>query len=434
MTSTAFWKYPPLTSWLEKRNQFWFSLYTACAAFFLYTCIYALRKTFAVATFEGLTYGALSYKSWLIIAQVTGYALSKFIGISAMAELKPQDRAPGIFALALIAGLSWLGFALLPTPYNMAFLFSNGLSLGLIWGMIFAYLEGRKTTEALGAGLSVSFIFSSGLVKSVGALIMRDWGVSDWWMPFVTSLLFAIPLVACLWLLDHVPPPTAEDELMRTKRKPMTKWERNKFVKTFFPGIVLFVLAYMILTALRDFRDNFAADIWKLVGYENSPGIFTVTEIPVSIAVLLIMGSIMLIKSNSRALVINHVIILIGMIILGASTLLFELHLLTAPIWMMLIGLGLYMGYVPFNSIFFDRLLATFHCSGTVGFIMYLADAFGYMGSIGVLLFKEFGFTKISWLVFFIQGSYGTAILCSILILSSMIYFINKEKISSHPN
>jgi hypothetical protein len=26
-----------------------------------------------------------------------------------------------------------------------------------------------------------------------------------------------------------------------------------------------------------------------------------------------------------------------------------------APLWMVLIGTGLYMGYVPFNSIFFDQ-------------------------------------------------------------------------------
>ena len=66
----------------------------------------------------------------------------------------------------------------------------NGLPLGMIWGLVFSYLEGRRQTELLGAGLSVSFIFSSGVVKSVGKVLMQDFGVTQMWMPFLTGLIF----------------------------------------------------------------------------------------------------------------------------------------------------------------------------------------------------------------------------------------------------
>ena len=125
--------------------------------------------------------------------QVVGYALSKFVGIKVISELKATSRAIGIVLMVLIAGISWLFFAIVPPPYNIVFLFTNGFPLGLVWGMIFGYMEGRRYTEVLGAGLSVSFIFSAGLAKSAGGFIMRDWGVSEMWMPFVPVVCFSPP-------------------------------------------------------------------------------------------------------------------------------------------------------------------------------------------------------------------------------------------------
>ncbi|MEJ7644412.1 MAG: DUF5690 family protein [Chryseolinea sp.] len=424
----ALYNEAPITRWLKQTNGFLFSLYATLMAFSLYTCVYAFRKTFSVATFEGLAYLGISYKVWLVTFQVIGYAASKFVGIKIISELKASSRSAGILLMVSIAGLSWLFFGLVPAPYNIIFLFTNGFPLGLVWGMVFGYLEGRRFTEVLGAGLSVSFIFSAGFAKSVGGFIMRDWGVPEMWMPFVTSCIFILPLLIFLYLLDKLPPPSPLDEALRTKRKPMDGIERKAFIKTFWPGIILFTVAYMLLTIFRDFRDNFSAEVWKSLGYGDSPQIFTTTEIPVSIMVLIVMGSLMLIKNNKTALMINHLIIMIGMIITGVSTFLFEQHLISPPLWMICIGLGLYLGYVPFNSIFFDRLLAAFNYVGTVGFIMYVADSFGYLGSVGVLFFKEFGYAEVSWLQFFISAGYMLSVAGSVLIASSMWYFHWRHK------
>lgn len=418
----------PITQWLRQTNGFWFTIYASIAAFCLYTCVYAFRKTFAAASFEGIFYAGISYKVWLVIFQVAGYGMSKFIGIKVISELKAHSRSVGILILVSIAGASWLLFAITPAPYNIIFLFTNGLPLGMIWGMVFGYLEGRRMTEVLGASLSVSFIFSSGLCRSTGAYLIRDWGVSEMWMPFVTCCIYSIPLLIFLYLLDKIPPPSVLDEQLRTRRQPMDLAERKKFIATFLPGIILFVLCYMLLTIFRDFRDNFSAEVWKTLGYGNSPEIFTATEVPVSIAVLVIMGSIMIIRNNQLALMINHVIIMLGMILIGISTFLFEQNLITPPVWMILIGLGLYMGYVPFNSIFFDRLIAAFQYVGTVGFIMYVADSFGYLGSVSILFFKEFGYASVSWLSVFISSGYIISVAGTLLIAGSMIYFHFKHK------
>lgn len=412
---------------LENAGTLWFTVYASLATFCLYTCVYALRKTFTAATFEGLSYLGISYKVWLITFQVVGYGLAKFAGIRVIAEMRSNSRATGILAMSAIAAFSWLLFAFVPPPYNLIFLFTNGFPLGMVWGMVIGYIEGRRMTEALGASLAVSFIFSGGLCRSVGGFLMRDWGVSEFWMPFTASCLFAVPLLLFLWLTAQMPPPSPLDERLRTKRQPMDAAARKKFLKTFLPGIILFVLAYMLLTAFRDFRENFASDVWKALGYGDSPAIFTRTETPVSLAVLLIMGGLMFIKSNKTALLVNHVIIIAGMILIGVSTMLFERQVIGATLWMIFIGTGLYMGYVPFNSIFFDRLIATFQYVGTIGFIMYVADAFGYVGSVGVLFFKEFFGGDMSYMDLFISGGYATSIAGTALILSSLGYFHYKK-------
>ena len=88
--------------------------------------------------------------------------------------------------------------------------------------------------------------------------------------------------------------------------------------------------------------------------------------------------------------------------------------------------MGLYFGYIQFNSIFFDRLLAAFKYSGTVAFLINLADSFGYLGSVSVLLYKYFGQSKLSWLNFFMASGYALSVAGSLLILMSLFYFRNK--------
>src|SRR6185437_14299848 len=143
------------------------SVLAAVAAFGTYTCMYSFRKGFAAGTFSGEQYFHVDYKVWLVIAQVIGYTLSKFYGIKFIAELKPGQRAKSIFVLIGIGWVALLLFAIIPAPYNIICLFINGFPLGMIWGLVFSYLEGRKTTEFMAAVLSISLIFASGFVKTI---------------------------------------------------------------------------------------------------------------------------------------------------------------------------------------------------------------------------------------------------------------------------
>lgn len=417
----------PITTWLKRTNPFSFALYASVVSFCLYTCIFALRKTFGVATYEGLTYWGIDFKILMVTFQVIGYLISKFIGIKVVSELKSTYRTRGILIMVTTASVSWFFFAITPAPANLIFLFFNGLPLGMVWSLVFGYLEGRRSTEVLGASLSVSFIFSAGFAKTIGGLVMRDWGVSEFWMPFASAALFFGPLLVFLWLIDKLPPPSAEDEALRTKRQPMSGQERMNFVRTFGPGLVLLILSYAMLTVFREFRDNFSKEIWVSLGYGDKPEIFTQTETPVSIVVLVAIAALMVIKNNRQALIINHLMVIFGMVLTGISTLLFQQHLLSAPVWMTLVGMGLYFGYIQFNSIFFDRLLAAFTYAGTVAFLINLADSCGYVGSVGVLFYKNFGHANLSWLDFFISVGYVLSAAGTLLMAASLYYFTRKH-------
>src|ERR1044071_9131815 len=115
------------------------------------------------------------------------------------------------------------------------------------------------------------------------------------------------------------------------------------------------------------------------------------------------------------------------MILVGVSTFLFQSQLISPLAWMTMVGMGLYFGYIQFNRIFFDRLIAAFKYVSTVGFLIYVADSFGYVGSVLVMLYKEFGQKDVSWLNFFIGGGYVMSVTGSILILISLVYFVRKH-------
>jgi SsrA-binding protein len=85
----------------------------------------------------------------------------------------------------------------------------------------------------MGAILSTSFIFASGLAKTVGKWLQLQMNITDWWMPFAAGAIFSVPLLIGVYLLSKTPAPSADDVAHRTIRKPMTREERSQFIKIF---------------------------------------------------------------------------------------------------------------------------------------------------------------------------------------------------------
>ena len=406
------------------------ALYAAFVSFGTYVFIFGFRKSFTVCTFDGLTFGPIAFKTALVISQMLGYLLAKFYGIKFISGLKKVNRYKIIFLLTGISWLAWLLFAIVPAPYNVAFLFLNGFPLGMLWGVVFSYVEGRKTTDFIGAALAVSFIFSSGWVKSVGAWLMEQYHITEFWVPFFTGLVFALPLAIFVYGLEKVPPPSLEDEALRTKRIPMTALDRKQLLKQYLPGIIAFVAIYLFATIFRDIKDNFSAEMWKELGYGGKPAVFTQTETPVTIFILVVIASVVVIKNSFKALMVAHVLIIVGFIIAGGSTYFFTTGSLDPFWWMIWVSLGLYLVYIPFNSIFFDRLIAAFSMKGNAGFFIYLADSVGYVGSVSVMLVKEGMSLDIKWTAFFSQNVMALSLIGVFITIYAMYYFSSRAKIT----
>lgn len=417
-----------ITEKLQNKGKLFFTVFVIVSAFGAYSCIYGLRKPFTVGIYEGIKFFGIDYKIVLVISQVSGYMLAKIYGIKFISEMPKNKRAFTLILIFFAAELSLVLFGITPVPYNLFFMFLNGIPLGLAWGLIFSYLEGRNLTEILGAGLCAAFIVSSGFVKTIGKIIIVDLGTGEFLMPMITGAIFILPYLLFVWMLNKIPEPTKEEEEYKIKRVQMFSKDRKKFLIRFMPGLILLTLSYMLISGYRDFRDNFAADIWKSMGFGNQSSIFTTTEIIVALTVLSILSLIMLIKNNYSALNTNFAALIIGFIAIGGGTYLYTQSLISSYLWMVVNGFGAFMCYVPFNAILFDRLIAAFRQEGNSGFLIYFADSFGYLASIIIMLYKNFGAGESSSLDFFIQAGYIVMIFGGILILFSIYYFYKKQK------
>jgi MFS family permease len=247
-------------------------------------------------------------------------------------------------------------------------------------------------------------------------------------MPFTVGAIFMLPLVIFVLLLDKIPPPDAEDEAARMHRQPMPAQERKKLIAEFLPGLVTLIIIYMLVTILREVRDSFMADMWRDSGVQYNASTFTQTETIISLLILVMIASMIVLQHNYRAFLLTQVIMLLGFIISLTATIIYMQHHLSLYVWMVLVGLGLFMVYIPFNSILFDRFIATFRFSGNVGFLIYLADSFGYLGSVGVLLTKSVFRIQANWLQFYTYLVLIAGCIGIIGTIVSICYFTRKHQ------
>ena len=409
------------------------NLYAGLAAFSTYFCMYAFRKPFAAALFrdaDGLDLSfwdtSIKLKTAFVVSQIVGYALSKFLGIKYCSEMTRERRAWALAILVVLAQVALVLFAVVPQDWKFLAIFLNGVPLGMVWGLVVWYLEGRRASELLLAGLSCSFIVSSAAVKDVGLWLMNDWGVAETTMPMTTGWLFMLPFLLSVYLLNQVPEPTPEDVAERTQREPMNAAHRISFAKHFLGGFVTLTICYFFLTAYRDYRDNYAVDVLTELGLAEV-GVLSTIDTIVAILVLVIFAALSLIRDNRSALVVMFILMILGVILMGASTFLLRQGTIGGFAWYLLIGVGVYMAYVPFNSMLFDRIIASTHVVGTAVFAIYVADAIGYVGSILVQIYRDFLARDSSRLDFFCGLTYFVSILGVVCLVSSCLYFVSRH-------
>jgi hypothetical protein len=351
--------------------------------------MYGFRKSFTAATFIGEPrLWGVDFKTVLVVAQTLGYTFSKFVGIRLVAEVRPENRIRSLLTQIVFAQIALLLFAITPAPWCAVWLFVNGLMLGTIFGLVVGYLEGRRHTEVMISALCTSFILADGAMKSVGAELLSR-GVPERWMPFAAGLMFLLPLVLCCAILRRVPPPDDLDVAARSERAPMDAVQRRRLLARYGFGLGLIVAMYSAVSIVRSIRSDFAPEIWMGLGIEPDAALFTQSEVIVMLGILVLNGSMILVRDNRIAFFAA-----LGLSGLGFATAALSLVGLRAE-WlppfpfMVLLGLGIYLPYIAVHTTLFERFIAMTRDRGTIGYLMYLADAFGYLGVVAVLLLRH---------------------------------------------
>lgn len=407
-----------LRGWLAEQNESVRNTIAIVAAFATYFCMYAFRKPFTAATFDQLSVGwfggELGQKTLFVVSQVIGYATSKYLGVRFCSETSRRSRLPMLIGLIAAAEVALVLFALAPesSPALKALaIFANGLPLGMVWGLMVMYLEGRRLSEVLLTGLSCSYIVASGVVKdvgravldggpfpipfldSLGASVPNPFGAfGDFAMPAVVGGLFFVPFLLFAWVLDSLPDPSTADEDARVRRVPMNKEDRSAFLTKYAVAIVTSLSVYFVLTAYRDYRDIYTVETFAQLGYdyEGNESVVSRVELLVAFGVMAILSQLYIFKNNRVGLAATHAVMSGGLILIGAATALLDLGVVNGFWWMTLVGLGGYLCYVPFGAVLFDRAIACTRFAGTAVFGIYLADAIGYTGSAALMIGKDF--------------------------------------------
>lgn len=353
-----------------------FVLWAGGTALLSYSLVYALRKPFTAAEFEGLQVYGMYYKIAVSIIQLLGYVSAKLLGIKYISELRSEGRLKFIIGSAALSEISLIAFGVLPIPYNIVALYFNGLSLGCMWGVIFSFLEGRRTTDILASIMGVSMALSSGVAKSLGLYALNQLHVSEFWMPALIG-------------------------------------------------------ANLLLTVQRDIKEDFIVCIIDVQTISS----WAFAQID-SIATFVLLAVFALLATTY-----NHLKVLCMLLILstfGMGTLAFlgategNEHIPTT-IWLFLQSLCLDIAYLSFQTIFFERFIACFKIKGNVGFFIITIDFVGYLGTLGLLLFKEFCASHIDWASFYNHMSLFIGVACCLSFIASLIYMIYARKRKQGP-
>lgn len=383
----------------QKVSNALFIVWAGGAALVSYALVYALRKPFTAATFEGLEFLGMDYKTATSIVQIAGYVLSKLLGIKLVSELQRRHRLPFLIGSVAMAELSLLAFGLLPVPWNIVALFFNGLSLGCMWGVIFSYLEGRRLSGVLASVMGMSIACSAALAKSAGLYLIRDLGVDPFWMPAIIGGVAFVLLVVLAFALNALPDPSAEDRAACAERVPMDGRQRRRIFLRFAPVLTMLFAANLFVTVVRDIKEDFLVNIVDTS--QLSAWAFSGVDAVVTAIILLLFLGVSLIRSHLNVLCTLLVLVLVSMFALIYVAWNYDWLALSPLAWLFVQSLGVYTAFLSFQTLFFERFVACYHIRGNVGFFIVTIDFIGYVGTVGVLVFKELFAGELDWLAFY---------------------------------
>jgi cation transport ATPase len=164
------------------------------------------------------------------------------------------------------------------------------------------------------------------------------------------------------------------------------------------------------------------------MGYDQTPELLAFSEIPIAILIIMIIASMILIKNNKTAFYLIIYLTFICGLLMILSTVAFKASYLNGIAWMMIAGFAMYLPYIGYHTLYFERWIAHFKYKSNAGFLMSMADTGGYLGSTFVLLFKNFATPDIGWRSFFEMSALIVGTLILIFAILNLTSFKKIEK------
>ena len=168
--------------------------------------------------------------------------------------------------------------------------------------------------------------------------------------------------------------------------------------------------------------------MYKRPGYDGEPTHFSKADLPIALGIMIVMAALNLVKDHQRGLRAVYREMIAGMAVMAGTSLVHDLQMISGLWWMILIGFGAYLAYVPFGAVLFERVMASTKAAGTAVFAIYLSDAVGYTGSVGIQLYKDLGAADLDYFQFLRVFTYSMAGVGIVLFIFSGIYFVQKAK------
>ena len=156
--------------------------------------------------------------------------------------------------------------------------------------------------------------------------------------------------------------------------------------------------------------------------------------------------AILVTEMNALAIWIRHHLIAIratiylmcsAFLLVGMSAILQSSGRLPPFVFMVACGVGMYVPYVAFHTTLFERLVAASRHPGNLVFLMYVADALGYLGYSTVLVFRTTYASRFEVLPLFLATLMIVAFVSVLALLLASHYFrrvlIHPVPVSSQP-
>lgn len=179
------------------------------------------------------------------------------------------------------------------------------------------------------------------------------------------------------------------------------------------PILTLLFFGNLLLLMLRDIKEDFLVNILDMSG--QSSWLFAQVDTVVTLVILGLFCLFTFFRSNIKALMMLFSLVIVGNAVMTYVSLHYATLQLSPIVWLFVQSLSLYVAYLTFQTIFFDRFIACFRIKGNVGFFIAIIDFIGYLGTVTLLSTKEFLNFDMEWFALYNHMACAVGGVCTVL-------------------